>query len=229
MLTAQAVIILAVIVIAWALGAPARLAFVAVGALGIWMAVAAIRERAPGRKPATSAPREHAPLDFVWKPPQAPPQYAGELAREVEFYRRVAPGARRIVDATENVGQTAAALVHSFPRARIAVLERDPDVLWTLEDWLAGLDSGARVVALAAPDGPLPALARAGGDFDLVVVRCAHRAQELDIINRVAAPVVIQVPHGSDLRKLSSRLRGRITAVSLGVPGPSTPDLVAVG
>lgn len=139
------IVVLAIVVIAWALGAPTTLALLAFGAAAIYMSADVAARAAGGFKAWTtvrgggdsdSSPKASPPFqleDFEWADATIYSSPRGDqILQEICFFRRTAGGARRIVDGTAHVGVDTAVLAHSFPEASITAIERDPDVFRVL-------------------------------------------------------------------------------------------------
>lgn len=230
-------VLLVIVVAAVATRSPAALLLAAAGIGAAWVLLAKTSNaRYTGGEEAPRPP--FALEDFEWAEATGFSSPRGDqILQEICFFRRVAPGARRIVDATAHVGVDSAVLAHSFPQAKITAIEYDPDVYKILNANLERHGYSDRVDALNESSADY--FLRHGGepDADLVYFDPPwggpgyKKTSDLylrssqgkgvpvsKVVNAVLgssdALVVLKTPHNFDYRAFERRLKGFVTGVA---------------
>lgn len=238
-------ILLVVVVAAVVTQSPAALLLAVAGLGAAWVLLA----KASGARyiGGDESPRPPFALeDFDWAEATGYSSPRGDqILQEICFFRRLAPGARKIVDATAHVGVDAAVLAHSFPKASITAIEYDPDVYRILNANLKRHGYADRVQTLNESSADY--FLKQGGDPDADLVyfdppwggpgykktsdlylRSSHGkgVPVSKVINMVLATssaiVILKTPHNFDYRAFERRLKGVVTGVAR-IVYPKTP------
>lgn len=90
------------------------------------------------------------------------------IVQEIQLFKKISPGARRVADLTAHVGVDTTVLAHAFPDAKITAVERHSGIAARLHRNMATMGISDRVTTVTGD--AVKWMATASADFDLIYV-----------------------------------------------------------